>query len=109
MSYQVGEFREWIKIQKAVLTPTAMGGNSVEYETTYEGFALVRPRTGGERRADNRLAEYHAYLVVVRNILELNETDQILWNGYVWQVKSINRKGFSSFYTEIDCIRGVAQ
>ena len=108
--YRPGEFKERIIIQDEILVDDDMGGHTVELVDIFRGWALVRPRTGNERREDDRVFDYHAYLIVIRNYQNINiqPTARITWRNENFNIRAVNYRGTNNLYIELDCEKGVA-
>ncbi len=109
-NYRPGEFKERIVIQDEILVKTDMGGDEVNFVDIFNGWALVRPRTGNERREDDRVFDYHSYLIVIRNYqqISISATARIKWRNEYFNIRAVNYKGVSNLYIEIDAEKGVA-
>ena len=107
-TYQIGELRERIKVERETLTQTDMGGQTVALTTVFEDWALVRPMRLAERSGDGQLTATAGYIFVIRNQASVLPTDRILWNGEYYNIRGLRTRGIQANFIEIEAERGVA-
>ncbi len=107
--FRIGEMDQRVTLQREVLTPDGMGGNTLALTTIATVWALVRPRGGKEIEYTERLNGQAAYMFVIRQRDDIQENDRINWQGVDYNIRMISRLGGRNLYLEIDAERGVAQ
>lgn len=110
MTYRTGELDQLITIQRETRTADGMGGASVSLTTVVSDlWAHVRPRSGKERGAFDRVEASAMYLFVVRYRDDIRESDRVVWNGDTYNIRAILTRGARSNWLEFDAERGVTQ
>jgi len=108
MTYRVGELDQRIKILRQQLTPDGMGGNSLAWSEVSEVWAHVRPKGGREVTEFDRVNGQASYLIVVRNRLDIKDSDTIEWGGVRFNISVRKQPSKRALYMEIDADRGKA-
>lgn len=110
MTHRAGELDQLITINREVRTSDGMGGDTVALTAVATDlFAHVRPRSGKEVGLHDRVEAAAMYLFVIRYRSDLQEDDQIVWNGKTYNIRAILTRGGRSMFLELDAERGVTQ
>ena len=108
--YRVGELDKQITIKRETRTSDGMGGDTVTLTTVASDlWAHVRPRSGKEIGVHDRVEAPAMYLFVVRYRDDLLDSDQITWDGDIYNIRAILSSGGRKLFLEIDAERGVTQ
>lgn len=108
MPYAAGELDERVTIQRATETPDGMGGFAVTWAPVATVWAHVRPRSGRERAAFDRIEASGSYLCVIRRRTDIGPADRILWRGRVFNIRAALPVKSRQPFMELDIELGVA-
>lgn len=108
MTYRVGELDQRVKILRQQLTPDGMGGNSLSWVDLGEVWAHVRPKGGREVTEFDRVNGQASYLFVVRNGLDIKDSDTLEWDGVPFNISVRKQPKKRALYMEIEADRGKA-
>lgn len=108
LNIQAGEMNQRIDLFELLETPGRAGGNIKEWRRIKTLFARVRPLTGTERFASDRIEGVGGFHVIVRNQRGLNEKQSLCWDGRRHGIKWIKARGPRSLYIEIETDLGAA-
>lgn len=108
-TWRPGELDQRVKILRRNPTPDDMGGNTVTFDEINEVWAKVMPKGGRERTDQQRVNADAGYLFVVRNGLDIIDSDLIEWDGDTYDVRFRGKPSTRDLYLEIDGQRGEAQ
>lgn len=108
MPYHIGEMTELVTIRREVRSPDGMGGAELSWQDVAEAWAHVRPMSGRERLAADKIEASANYLVVVHAPCDVREADVIVWEGEALNVRFVKRRGARALFLEIEAEMGVA-
>lgn len=106
-----GALSERITLQRLVRTPDGAGGTVTEwqdFERNPRPWAEVRAKSGREAVVEGRIAATFVVLFTIYNRSDVNETDRIVWNGVVYNIRGIRRESGRALYLVIEAERGEA-
>lgn len=109
MGYRVGELDQLIEFNRETLTPDGIGGNVRTWSSIGEVWAHVRPASGKESTDFETVNAEAKYIFIVRWPLAILESDQIVWDGELFNIRVIKRPKTRELYCEIEAERGVGQ
>lgn len=105
--YHPGELRSLIRLDKPSRTPDGAGGFSRAWVKHAACFARVRPLTGRERLATDRVEATAGYHITIRARADLDETMTIVWGERRHNIRFIKARDPRSLYLEIETEQGV--
>lgn len=108
MPYHTGELTERVIFRREVRTSDGMGGSELSWQDISTRWALVRPMSGRERLAADKVEASSNYLIVVRAPCDVREKDIAVWAGRELNVRFVKRRGSRSLLLEIEAEMGVA-
>ncbi len=108
MAYQTGELTERVTFRREVRTDDGMGGSRSGWQDIATRWALVRPMTGRERLAADKVEASANYLIVVRAPCDVREKDIVVWGESALNVRFVKRRGTRALFLEIEAEMGVA-
>lgn len=108
MPYHTGELTERVIFRREVRVDDGMGGSELEWADIATRWALVRPLTGRERLAADKVEASANYLIVVRAPCDVQEDDIAVWNGRQLNIRSVKRRGSRALFLELEAEMGVA-
>ena len=108
MAYQTGELTERVTFKREVRVDDGMGGSRSEWQDIATRWALVRPLTGRERLAADKVEASANYLIVVRAPCDVQEKDIAVWGEHALNVRFVKRRGPRALFLEIEAEMGVA-
>ena len=109
MNVQAGELNQRIDVHSQSRTPDGAGGfTNRQWVKVATLFASVRPLTGNERMAADRIEASGGYHVIVRTRMDLNESQSLVWSGRRHNIRWVKARAPRSLYQEIETDLGVA-
>jgi SPP1 family predicted phage head-tail adaptor len=108
MTYRTGELDQRVKVLRQSLASDGMGGSSLDWVEVSEIWAHVRPKGGREVTEFDRVNGQSSYLFVVRNGLDVRDSDALEWDGVRFNITTRKQPSRRALYLEIDAERGVA-
>lgn len=108
MAYHTGELTERVTFKREVRVDDGMGGSRSEWQDIATRWALVRPMSGRERLAADKVEASANYLIVVRAPLDVQEADIAIWQGQQLNIRFVKRRGTRALFLEIEAEMGVA-
>jgi SPP1 family predicted phage head-tail adaptor len=84
------------------------GGFEETWVDVIEVWAKIKPSSGKERYFANRIEPDTTHKIVIRWASGLNESMRILFEGRIFQIKSIDREDERRFFMYIDAEENVA-
>lgn len=108
MTYRPGELDQRVKVLRQSLTNDGMGGSSLAWVEVAEIWAHVRPKGGREVTEFDRVNGQASYLFVVRNGLDVRDSDTLEWDGIRFNISVRKQPKTRAMYLEIDADRGRA-
>lgn len=106
--YRPGELDQRITIKRETLSNDDMGGDTISLATVATVWALVKADRGSESEDWDQVNANHTYRFVIRYRSDIRDDDRIEWNGYTFNIRSINDNGGRKMYLELFAERGVA-
>ena len=108
--YSAGQLREPVTFQRLTRTTDGAGGFTEAWAAISgaPARAMVKPMSGGERWASQRLEATSTHKIVVRYCADLTEVDRAVIRGRAYQVRFINNVDFDDKWLEISAEVGVA-
>lgn len=104
-----GKMRHSIEVRELQEVPDNMGGQSTEWVTVWTKKALIETLSGFERLRSMQLKATLTHKIVIRYFAGLTPKHQILFDGRLFQIRSvINVEERNRFY-ELSCDEVVAQ
>ena len=107
-SIGAGDMRQKIRIDMPSRTPDGLGGYSREWVKVATLFATVRPLTGNERNASDRIEAVGGFHVIIRHRRDIDETHTLVWGDRRHNIRWVKRRGPRDLYVEIETSLGVA-
>lgn len=111
MAYRAGELDQRVTIRRDTLTSDGVGGQTKATADIATVWALVRPKSGRERAAYASIEASATYHCVLREPIDVRETDTIRWHGpkgdVDFNIRFAAVRGRSG-YVELDLESGVA-
>lgn len=104
----IGKLDERISLQRATLIADGQGGQSESWTEYAEVWASVRPMKGMERQASQREEAISDYLVTVRYLDDILDSDRIVWRGRQLNIRFKRDAGPRAQYLEIEAELGAA-
>lgn len=108
MAYHTGELTERVTFRREVRVDDGMGGSRSEWQDIATRWALVRPLTGRERLAADKVEASANYLIVVRAPCDVREDDIGVWKGRELNIRFVKRRGARALFLELEAEMGVA-
>ena len=108
-NYRAGELDQRVKIMRSSLVSDGMGGNTLTWSELNEVWCHVRPMSGREINDFDQLNAQASYLFVVRNGLDVTDSDALEWDGIMYNIRIRKQPKKRALYLEIEAERGVAQ
>lgn len=108
MAYHTGELTERVTFKREVRVDDGMGGSRSEWQDIATRWALVRPMSGRERLAADKVEANANYLIVVRAPCDVQENDIAVWKDRELNVRFVKRRGTRALFLEIEAEMGVA-
>lgn len=108
--YSAGMLREPVTFQRKTRTADGAGGFT-EAWATISGAptrCMVKPMSGGERYASQRVEATATHRIVTRYHAGLTETDRAVIRGREYQIRFVNNLDFDDRWLEISAQVGVA-
>ena len=105
-----GLLREPVTFQRRSLTSDGAGGQAETWKAISAAptRAHVKPLSGRERFASDRIEATLRIRILVRYSTAINETDRVIIRGKAHQIRFINNLEFQDRWLQIDCEGGVA-
>jgi SPP1 family predicted phage head-tail adaptor len=103
----IGRLDQRVTIRRRVRTDDDMGGGAIAWTDVATVWAHMRPKSGRERAAYGSVEASAMYHCVMREPIDVRETDAVIWRGESFNVRFVGRKG-RAMYVEVDLERGVA-
>ena len=98
---------EKIRIERQTQTQAADGRLTTVRQLVAEEFAQVKPLRGRERSQSNQLEAVANYQFNIRYRDGLRESDVIVWNGIIFNIRFIADAGPSRRFLALEAERGV--
>ncbi len=108
LNVQAGELTQRVDIHEPLDTPGRAGSTVRDWRRLASVYARVRPLTGGERVASDRIEAAGGYHVIVRSRPDINETQSLVWRGRRHNIRWVKQRDPRSLYLEIETDVGVA-
>jgi SPP1 family predicted phage head-tail adaptor len=77
----ISSMRERVTIERQVVTPDEMGGETRSWQPWRTVWAEVKPTRGGEQVLGEAIVGQQGFVVRVRFVEGLGITDRIVWRG----------------------------
>lgn len=103
-----GALDQSITIERRTETADGGGGIVRGWEALATVWAAVKAKASREGMDEGRMAAVFAVMFTIRN-RDVIETDRILWNGEVYNIRGVLRQGSRAMYVTIEAERGVAE
>lgn len=105
-----GELDDQITIKRETRTSDGMGGDTVTLtDVATDIWAKVKPLFGKEKGVHDRVEAAAMYSFKIRYRTDINDDDQVHWDGDIYNIRRIPKRSVRSMYLEIDAERGVTQ
>jgi SPP1 family predicted phage head-tail adaptor len=108
-NYRAGELDQRVKVMRQSNVSDGIGGNVLSWVEVSEVWCHVRPLSGSERVDFDQVNAEARYLFVVRNGLDVTDSDTLSWDGIGFNIKIRKQPKKRAMYLEIEAERGVAQ
>ena len=108
---RIGRLDQRITFQSKGRTADGIGGFTdalSDIATTPTVWARVEPASAKEMLEDGRVNAQGSYKFTIRTRTDINETMAIVWDGEVYNIQAVLRRGKKPLYTQIIAERGVA-
>lgn len=105
----IGRLDEQIALERRVKVPDGGGGSEVSFAPFAEDpspWARVELKGGGEAESSGRPVARQRAEFTIRARADLTERDRLRWDGQVWDVVSIDRRGSRVKYMKVLAISG---
>src|SRR5690606_36810259 len=96
-----------ITIQRELRGDDGMGGSDLTWEAVAGLWAHVRPMSGRARERAPKVGAEARYLVVIRNLPDVDESCIIIWRGNRLNIRTVKLRP-RSLWLEMDAEMGVA-
>lgn len=111
MADKIGRMDQRISFERSFGTANGLGGFTPtwgEAPAPSSVWAHVQPRGGREGVVADGVKAAQSYLFTIRNRTDITEADRIVWDGYPYNIRRIERQGARAMYLTIEAERGVA-
>lgn len=105
--FKVGELDQLVTIKRRVRTPDGGGGFTSSLNTVGTEWARVRPMSGNERLAADKIEAPANYAVIMRTRSDLLESDILEWGSERLNIRFIAYEAREPFM-KVECQKGVA-
>lgn len=109
MPYMVGELDQRVQFKSIITTKDSGGGSSKTFVDNFSCWAKVKSKSGNELNQTDQIQATGKYQFVIRWRNDFDETNQIVWDGEVYNISFISNMGGRKLYLVVDAERGVAQ
>lgn len=108
--YTAGMLREPVTFERKTQTPDGGGGFTETWSaiSAAPDRAFVKPLSGRERWASQRVEATASHMIVVRYFADLTEVDRVVIRDRPYQIRFINNVDFDDKWLEISAEAGVA-
>ena len=108
--YTAGMLKEPVTVQRATRVSDGAGGSSSTWAAVAgaPSRAMVKPMSGRERWASQRVEALATHLVVIRYWSGLVESDRLVIRGRVHDIQFIRNVDFEDRWLEIMTVQGEA-
>lgn len=109
---QPGKMDQRVTLQRLVKTPDGGGGyreSWADFSANAQPWANVTAKAGRESMTEGRVTAQFTVLFEVYNRADVTETDRVVWNGAVYNIRGIRREGARAKRLVIEAERGVTQ
>lgn len=106
-----GKMDKRITLQRRAETPDGGGGVALAWANFAINacpWAEVVAKSGRESMQEGRVAAQFTVLFKIYNRDDVAETDRIVWNGDIYNIRGIRREGERKLRLVIEAERGVA-
>ena len=103
-----GKLRNKITIEREVSTNDGLGGTTVQWVKAVTLPAYIKPMTGSERFAAQRLEARTTHRIFIRYRADLTTTDRVVFEGRKMQIRAIIDVEERKRWIEIHAEEGVA-
>lgn len=98
----IGSLRHRIEIQQLSEAATdGQGGYTAAWSTIHTVWAKVEASTGSERLFAQKIEANYDHKIFIRRLAGLDSKMRILFDGRIFQVKSVKREEERLWYVEI--------
>ena len=104
----IGRLRQEIDVQTNSKIADGMGGFTSGWATDQTVWADIQPVRGNEKYFGDKLEDRITHRIYVRYEIDIQTTQRILFEGRIFQVKSVRNYMERRDYREIDAIEGAA-
>lgn len=104
MSYNLGQFSEYIIIESATISQNNYGEPAETWSTFAETWANVQQLSANERFKSAAVLGVRTAKFTVRDVEGLTENMRIQWDGATWLIKGLNkwlRQGITEIAAEV--------
>lgn len=106
--YDAGALDQRVSIDRPHRVSDGAGGFEVQWQVVRQVWAHVRPLSGRERNANDRVEATANYLIVMRNRDDVDETMTIVWRGRRLNIRFVKREGHRPMLMELEAEMGAA-
>lgn len=102
-----GKLDQRVTIKRLTITADGQGGGAETWTTIATVWANVRPKSGRERAGSDQLMSTGNYIITIRYLDDLSESDRIVWGAKEFNIRFIADAGGRESFMQIDCNRVV--
>ena len=108
MAKAAGRLDQRIIIQRETLADDGIGGKTSTWANLLTVWAGVTPMSGKEMIDRGGVVAVSKVRFIIRNSVDLIETDRISWQGKLYNIREILDEGDRPLYLEVIAERGVS-